>query len=129
MFPKLPVQLSTECTHNDTLNSDPFFIFDGTCHKIQSQTNRHPSINCLIRCRKPLPPSILLISTCSLTPSYSSYPVINWQCDKHRREWPILDYRKIMVIYPYPFLVVISLLFSWKIFINYCIGILIGSTG
>ena len=36
---------------------------------------------------------------------------------------------RIMVIYPYPFLVVITQLFSWIIFINYCICILTGSPG
>ena len=32
VFPQLPVQPSTECTHTDTLHSDPFLFFDGTCH-------------------------------------------------------------------------------------------------
>ena len=32
--------------------------------------------------------------------------------DKHRRELPILHHHKIMVIYPYPFWVVITQLFS-----------------
>ena len=36
----------------------------------------------------------------------------------HRWELPILRFGKIMVVYPYPFLVVITLLFSWIIFIN-----------
>ena len=31
------------CTN--TLNSDPILFFYGTCHKTQSQTNRHPSID------------------------------------------------------------------------------------
>ena len=42
----------------------------------------------------------------------------------HRRELPVLHYPKIMVLYPSPFLVVITLLFSWITFINDCICIL-----
>ena len=42
---------------------------------------------------------------------------------------PVLHYHKIMVIYLYPFLVVITQLFSWIIFINDCICILTGSPG
>ena len=42
----------------------------------------------------------------------------------HRRDLPVLRYHKTMVIYPYPFLVVITLLFSCIIFINDCICIL-----
>ena len=41
----------------------------------------------------------------------------------HRWELTILRYRKIMVIYPYPFLVLIIQLFSYIIFINDCICI------
>ena len=48
---------------------------------------------------------------------------------KHRWELPVLHYHKIMVIYPYPFLVVIAQLFSWIIFIHDCICILTGSHG
>ena len=48
---------------------------------------------------------------------------------EHRWDLPVLHYHKIMVIYPYPFLVVINQLFSWIIFINDCISILIGSSG
>ena len=47
----------------------------------------------------------------------------------HRWEWKFLHYQNIMVIYPYPFLVVINLLFSWIIFNNDCICILTGSHG
>ena len=39
MLPQLPVHTSTKCTRNDTLNSEPFLIFDSTCHKLQSKTN------------------------------------------------------------------------------------------
>ena len=46
---------------------------------------------------------------------------------RHRWEWPISRYHKIMVTYPYPFFVVINLLFSCIIFINDCICILTGS--
>ena len=46
-----------------------------------------------------------------------------------RLELSILHYHKIMVIYPYPLLVVIIQLLSWIIFINDCICILSGSTG
>ena len=45
----------------------------------------------------------------------------------HRWELPVLHYQKIMVIYPFPFLVVITQLFSCIIFINGCIYILTGS--
>ena len=82
MFPQLPAQPSTECTFTDTLNSDPFLIFDGTCHKTQSQTNCHIPINFHSRRGQQLPPSILILSTCALTPSVNSFPVIDWQCDK-----------------------------------------------
>ena len=41
----------------------------------------------------------------------------------HRWDLPVIHYHKIMVIYPYPFFVVISQLFSWIIFINDCIYI------
>ena len=42
----------------------------------------------------------------------------------HRWELIVLHYHKILVIYPYPFVVVITRLLSWIIFINYCICIL-----
>ena len=45
----------------------------------------------------------------------------------HRWDLPVLHYHEIMVIYPYPFLVVITQLFSCIIFINDCICILTGS--
>ena len=45
----------------------------------------------------------------------------------HRWNLPVLHYHEIMVIYPYPFLVVINQLFSWIIFITGCICILTGS--
>ena len=48
---------------------------------------------------------------------------------KHRRKLSVLHYHKIIVIYPYAFLVVINQLFSCIICINDCICILIGSTG
>ena len=69
MFPQLHVQPSTECTRTDTLHSDPFLFFDRICHKTQSQTNLHPSIDRHSRHRKPPPPSICLLGTCALTPS------------------------------------------------------------
>ena len=40
-----------------------------------------------------------------------------WRTANHIWELPILHYHKIMVIYPYPFLGVISQLFTWIIFI------------
>ena len=90
MFPQLPVHPSTECTRTDTLNSDPLFIFEDTCNKTQSQTNRHPSINCH-GCRiKPLPPSILLLSTCVLTPSVHSFPVIDQCYEKAVPQWALI---------------------------------------
>ena len=46
-----------------------------------------------------------------------------------RWDLPFLRYHKIMVIYPYPLLVVITPLFSCIIFINDCICILNGSPG
>ena len=45
----------------------------------------------------------------------------------HRCYLPVLHYHKIMVIYLYPFLVVVTQLFSWIIFITDCICILTGS--
>ena len=42
---------------------------------------------------------------------------------------PVLRYHGIMAIYPYPFLVVITQLFSYIIFINDCICILTGLPG
>ena len=47
----------------------------------------------------------------------------------HGWELPILHYHKITLIYPYPFLMVITHLFSCIIFINDCIYILTGSPG
>ena len=58
VFPQLPVHPSTECTRTDTLHSDPFLFFDRTCHKTQSQTNRHPSIKWHSYHRQPLASSI-----------------------------------------------------------------------
>ena len=82
VYRNTPVQPSTECTRTDTLNSEPFFIFDGTCNKTQSQTNCHPSTNCHICRRKPLPSYILLLSTCALTSSVHYLPVIDRMCEK-----------------------------------------------
>ena len=48
---------------------------------------------------------------------------------RHRWELTVLYYHKIMVIYHYPFFVVITQLFSWIILINDCICILTGSPG
>ena len=44
-------------------------------------------------------------------------------------ELPVLHYHKETVSYPYPYLVVITQLFSWIIFINDCIFIFTGSLG
>ena len=49
--------------------------------------------------------------------------------ERHRWELPVIHYHKIMVIYPYPLLVVITQFFSWIIFIHGCIRILTGSPG
>ena len=46
----------------------------------------------------------------------------------HRWDLPVLHYHKMMVIYPYPFLVIITLLFSCIIFVNDFICILTGSS-
>ena len=54
------------------------YFFNGTCHKTQSQTNHHPSIDRHSRRGQPLPPSICLLITCELTPSLHSFPVINF---------------------------------------------------
>ena len=51
-----------------------------------------------------------------------------WRRWRHRWELPVLHYHKIMLIYPYPSLVVITQFFSWIIFIRDCICILTGST-
>ena len=45
----------------------------------------------------------------------------------HGWDLPVFHYHEIMLIYPYPFLVAITQLFSWIIFINDCICILTGS--
>ena len=47
------------------------------------------------------------------------FQCLGWQLrsDKHRWDLPVLSYHEIMVIYPYPFLVVIIQLFSWIIFL------------
>ena len=82
VFLQVPVQPSTECTRTGTLNFDPFFIFDSIYHKTQSQTNCHPYVKCHICLRQPLPPSIILLSTCALTPSVHYFLVINLRCDK-----------------------------------------------
>ena len=47
----------------------------------------------------------------------------------HRWELPVLHYHEIMVLYPYYFLVVITQLFTWIIFIHDCVCILTGSPG
>ena len=46
---------------------------------------------------------------------------------QHIWELPVLHNHKIMVIYPYPFFMVINQLFYWILFICYCICILTGS--
>ena len=46
---------------------------------------------------------------------------------QHRQKLPVLHYEKLLVIYPYTFLVVITQLFSWIFFNNDCICILTGS--
>ena len=48
---------------------------------------------------------------------------------QHVWEQPVLHYNKVMVIYPYPFLVVLTQFFPWIIFINGCICILTGPPG
>ena len=54
--------------------------------------------------------------------------VLCWKTGFHHRwELLVLHYHEIMVIYPYPFLVRITLFFSCIIFIHYCICILNGS--
>ena len=47
----------------------------------------------------------------------------------HRREFPVIHYHEIMLIYYYPFLVVITQLLSWIIFVNIRICILTGPHG
>ena len=47
----------------------------------------------------------------------------------HKWELPVLHYKKIMIIHPYPFFVAMTQLFSCIIFINGCICILTGSPG
>ena len=81
VFPQLPVQPSTEYTCTDTLNSEPFLIFDGTCHK-HNKKNRHPSINCHCYRGKSFCPSVILLRNSPLTPSVHSLPVIDRRCDK-----------------------------------------------
>ena len=55
--------------------------------------------------------------------------VLNLSTVNHRWGLSVLHYHEIIVIYPYPFLVVITLLFSFIIFVNYVICILTGSLG
>ena len=55
------------------------------------------------------------------------YLFSNPLCSNHRLGLPILHYYKIMVIYHYPFFVVITLFFYCIIFINDCIYIWTGS--
>ena len=50
-------------------------------------------------------------------------------CLRHIWDLPLLHDHKIMVFYPYPFLVVMNQLFFWIIFINYFICIITGSPG
>ena len=94
MFPLIPVNPSTECTRTDTLNSDPFLIFDGTCHKTQSQTNRHPSINHKIRCVQSLPSSIGQLRWKSFfllvwSPWPDSLLIIWWFFQAHSSGYPV----------------------------------------
>ena len=66
--------------------------------------------------------------------TYIPFVFISWSTEptfichllfvRHRWEIPVLHYHKIVVIYPYPFFVVITQLFSWIISINDCICIL-----
>ena len=49
--------------------------------------------------------------------------------EDHIWELPVLRYHKIMVIYLYPFFMVITQFSSYIILINYCIHILTGSPG
>ena len=60
---------------------------------------------------------------------WASIIFVNHYSDYHKWEWPILHYHKIMVIYPYHFLVAITQLFSCIIFISYFIFILTSSHG
>ena len=68
VLPQLPIKPITSFKRNNTLNHYPIPFFDGTCHKTQSQTNRHPSIDRHSRRGQPLPPSIRLLITCAITP-------------------------------------------------------------
>ena len=67
-------------------------------------------------------------TTCSST-SLNIRLIIDNHTQRHIWELPVIHYHKIMVIYHYPFLVVITQLFSCIIFINGCICILTGSPG
>ena len=67
---------------------------------------------------------------------YHKYPAIDCSPitprslpDHHRWDLLALRYHEMMVIYPYPFLLVINQLFSCIIFINDGICILTGSPG
>ena len=70
LYPQLPVQTSNEFMHTDTRFSDPIWFFDGKFHKTKSQNNRHPYINRHSYRGQPLPPFIILLSACDLTPSF-----------------------------------------------------------
>ena len=65
----------------------------------------------------------------SLVAIFLGGPGSNMASVLHRWDLPVLRYHKVMVIYPYHFLVVIDQLFSCIIFINDCICTLTGSPG
>ena len=74
VFPHLPEHPSNEFTCTDTLHYDPFLFFDGTCHKTQSQTNRHPPLNVIaVVDNHPLPPFASLALVPSPPPSYNQW--------------------------------------------------------
>ena len=68
-------------------------------------------------------PSIMVVHIIHLV------QIVFFLCRNHRWELIVLYYHKIMVMEPYPFLVVINQLSLWIIFINDRIYILTGSPG
>ena len=107
--------------------SIPFFkilVFCGFhfkyCHTFQLSSDSIQNItktSTLLLCRDNF---LLLLG------SYHLYEYIYYI--DHRLDLPVLRYHEIMVIYPYPFFVVITQFLSCIIFINDCICILTGST-
>ena len=109
------------------------------CKRSSSFLSVMTQLNCKITTRASLPTSrslreqttktiLLVVTVLIVLVLFDCFPPFQERYH-HRWDLPVLRYHKIMVIYPYPFLVVITQLFSWITFINDCICILTGSPG